>query len=344
MTDTSNAVDALVADLVKDRPEDAPGALPAVWASLDELGLGTVGVPEASGGSGGALSDLIDLATSLGRYAVSSPLLEHATARWVLASHDDAVQGIVTLVVRDTDLDPADASGELVLHEVPWARHADHLLVSTPTALVLVDLAHDGVTIHERVNEAGEARDTVRVTEVAPRTPLQPTSPQAIANRLGLLWAAALAGAIEATYQLTRDYVNTRTQFGAPLVKIPAVAALLATLKAELVQVDAALVRARWLADDSLDSDTSTAATATARVMAARAATVAARLGHQLHGGMGITAEYPLHLHTTRLWAWRDEAGSERQWAAHLGELARAHGEQGLWNALTSQAGLTAAY
>ncbi|MFI1213205.1 acyl-CoA dehydrogenase family protein [Streptomyces sp. NPDC020802] len=75
---------------------------------------------------------------------------------------------------------------------------------------------------------------------------------------------------------------------------------------------------------------------AAARIVAARAATVAARLSHQLHGAMGITAEYPLHRHTTRLWAWRDEEGSEHEWSVRLGELACSDGEEAVWQLTTA--------
>ncbi|MFD9444484.1 acyl-CoA dehydrogenase family protein [Streptomyces sp. NPDC060006] len=75
---------------------------------------------------------------------------------------------------------------------------------------------------------------------------------------------------------------------------------------------------------------------AATRIVAARAATVAARLSHQLHGAMGITAEYPLHRHTTRLWAWRDEEGSEHEWSVRLGELACSDGEEAVWQLTTA--------
>jgi len=56
--------------------------------------------------------------------------------------------------------------------------------------------------------------------------------------------AAALTGAVEGAYELTRAYVNTREQFGRPLARIPAVAAKLAIIKTSVIQCDAALARA----------------------------------------------------------------------------------------------------
>jgi acyl-CoA dehydrogenase len=141
------------------------------------------------------------------------------------------------------------------------------------------------------------------------------------------LRAAALAGAVEGAYELTRGYVSTREQFGQPLVRIPAVAANLAIMKTAVIQCDAALARA---------AGAELAAVASARIIAGRAATQAARIGHQLHGAIGVTAEYSLHRFTKRLWAWRDAETTEHDWSVLLGELAAAGGEAAFWEELTA--------
>jgi alkylation response protein AidB-like acyl-CoA dehydrogenase len=72
-----------------------------------------------------------------------------------------------------------------------------------------------------------------------------------------------------------------------------------------------------------------------AAVITARAATEVARSAHQLHGAMGVTREHPLHLATRRLWSWRDEWGSEQDWAAAIGAQARALAADPLWDWVT---------
>ena len=62
---------------------------------------------------------------------------------------------------------------------------------------------------------------------------------------------------------------------------------------------------------------------------------VVARLAHQVHGAIGFTQEHKLHHLTRRLWAWRDEAGSELHWSRVLGTELLARGADGLWPALT---------
>ena len=337
MDETSAAVDSLIADLSSESPETSSGELPVLWSSFEQLGLTGVGLAEEAGGSGGDLADLVDLATSIGRHVASSPLIEHSTAQWVLSEANvPAPSGVLTVALLPADVVLNQAGDPATVHEVPWARHASALLVVSTAGSHIIDLQHESIQIAPQVNEAGEPRDDVTFgSGAAVAIPSAPDA-SAIANRLGLLWAAALAGAIEGTYGMTRDYVNEREQFDAPLIRIPAVAGLLATIKAELVQVEAALDRAERRVSNGIDTTEATTAVATARVIAGRASTIAARLAHQLHGGMGITAEYPLHRYTTRLWSWRDEAGSEKQWATLLGTAALELGEDAMWNVLTS--------
>jgi acyl-CoA dehydrogenase len=78
-------------------------------------------------------------------------------------------------------------------------------------------------------------------------------------------------------------------------------------------------------------------AVAAAKVRAGLAATAGARSAHQIHGAIGTTREYELHVHTGSLWAWRDEYGDERTWAQRLGETLQAAPE-GFWASLVPAA------
>jgi Acyl-CoA dehydrogenase, C-terminal domain len=60
-------------------------------------------------------------------------------------------------------------------------------------------------------------------------------------------------------------------------------------------------------------------AAAIAFTAAATAATAVARLAHQLHGAIGVTAEYSLHRWTTRIWSARDWPRPQAEWIATLG-------------------------
>jgi acyl-CoA dehydrogenase len=61
----------------------------------------------------------------------------------------------------------------------------------------------------------------------------------------------------------------------------------------------------------------------------------ATRAAHQVHGAIGMTQEYRLHHLSRRLWAWRNEYGDERHWAARLGATVAAAHADNLYPAIT---------
>jgi alkylation response protein AidB-like acyl-CoA dehydrogenase len=70
---------------------------------------------------------------------------------------------------------------------------------------------------------------------------------------------------------------------------------------------------------------------AAAKVRCGEAAGRGAEIAHQVHGAIGFTDEHVLHHFTLRLWSWRDEFGTEEEWASVLGGLLR----ENLWETLT---------
>ncbi|MGO4429955.1 acyl-CoA dehydrogenase family protein, partial [Streptomyces sp. MCAF7] len=129
-----------------------------------------------------------------------------------------------------------------------------------------------------------------------------------------------------AVFVSTRRYVTEREQFGRPLVRFQAVQQHLAALAAEVtalqVSADAALLA---IAAGDRDADVAVAA---AKATASAGAHVIVSIGHQLHGAIGYSREHRLGAATARLWAWREEFGSESHWYDHLAATAR---RQGPW-------------
>ncbi|GAB2960285.1 acyl-CoA/acyl-ACP dehydrogenase [Amycolatopsis acidiphila] len=318
----------LVGDLVARTTDGGtPAAALRLWERARELGLPQVGVPEEFGGSGGTLSDLLVLVHTLGTHGIGLPIVEASVADWVLGEHRDDSWATIAFAGSSSPT-PADrVTGEFPA--VPWARNADRLvLCMADDVAVAVDLRHESVIVHAEDNIAGEPRDTVVLAQT-PVTPIVGSPPvSAIRDRLALLWSTAVAGAAHGAYRLTKSHVAQRRQFDAPLLKLPAVATNLATMRVHLMQADAALASAGGTADS--------AGVAIARITTAAAATEIARLAHQLHGAIGITQEHPLHHYTRRLWAWRDALATERDWCAVLGAYASEGGEHEVWTRLTA--------
>nr|WP_246458066.1 acyl-CoA dehydrogenase family protein [Saccharopolyspora gloriosae] len=291
---------------------------------MAELEWPLVSIPESSGGAGGRLADLLALVGAVAEHGLSAPLAEAALARWaVAAAGRPDLPGLVLPAWEDDTGVPRGAA---------WARHARNLVVWPRTgAPYLADLATARVFCG--TNLAAEPRDTVVVGADA-RTPL-PDAPSrsASVDRAALLNAAAISGAARGAHEITRLHVTRREQFGRPLIALKAVAQSLAGMRAELVSAQAALDRACAAHTD--DPTRARPATAAAKIRAARAATSIARGAHQLHGAMGVTREHSLHHVTRKLWAWRDEHGTERAWSTWLGRTTATATEDELWDHLT---------
>ena len=141
--------------------------------------------------------------------------------------------------------------------------------------------------------------------------------------------AALMLGAAESALDMTVAYVSGRAQFGKPLGKFQAVQQSLAVFAGEV----ASGLSACGLAFARKEPDWR--AVAVAKMRAGVAASVGCNAAHQAHGAMGVTAEYPLHLRTRRLWAWRAEDGSGATWARRLGAAVIEAGPEALWPSLT---------
>ncbi|MER7014712.1 acyl-CoA dehydrogenase family protein [Saccharopolyspora sp. NPDC000359] len=315
---SNSLITEVAADVLAGVAPQAPAdALHPLWPTLVELGWPQVGVPEDRGGVGGTLQDLAELVAATAASGVGVPLMEASVSRWVLGAR----LGTAPLVVTAT------STGA-----VPWARFASHVLVRPERGPAFL-VERGAVEVVPEENLAGEPRDAVRLTGTTTPLPDAP-SHDAVLARSALLNSAALLGAARGAYEHTREHVTQREQFGRPLVALKAVANSLAEMRVHLVATETAVTRAVRVHEQ--DPDRALEATAAAKVTAARTATSVARAAHQLHGAMGVTREHPLHHVTRKLWAWRDECGSERSWSARLGRTALAAGEVDLWDRITA--------
>ena len=311
--ETGNAaeLEELVAGIAEQHVDPPAGELPACWPTLVELGLPLVGIAEENGGAGGSFGDLLVIVRAHGRHALGSPIVDAAAANWALGAATGGIEsGLHAVATR-------------LPGPVRWARHATDVVVMGEF-VDRVLITNCSLTLG--LSLAGESLDDVR-----PRAEVDRFGDAVLGGgaraRLGRLRAAEIVGTAAGAYELTRDYVSGREQFGQQLVRIPAVAANLARMRTAIMQADAALWRG---------SASDLSAAAVARVLAGRAATEVARLAHQLHGAMGITIEYPLQRFTRRLWSDRDADQTEREWAAVLAEAALTGGETSVWELLTS--------
>jgi len=291
------------------------------WEALAALGLASALVPEAAGGAGLGLADILPAIEALGRAGAPVPLAEGIGAAGLLAAAGLAVpEGVLTF---------AEAGAP-----VPWGRHATHVVVVDGARVALHEAA--ALRWSNAANIAREARDTPGAAAAIAQGTL-PNAWGAEAARLltALIRAAQIAGAMQAALALAVDHANTRKQFGRPIGRFQAVQQQLAVFAAEASAASVAAAAAARAADRR-----GLAAAAfeigCAKVTAGEAAARGAAIAHQVLAAMGITEEHGLHHLTRRLWSWREEGGTERFWSARLGALVQSTPGP-LWHFITSR-------
>lgn len=314
----------------------------SLWSSLHDHGFTLVGIPEEAGGEGGELADAIAVARCSGRTGAPVPLADSVlVGAWMAACATLPLTDPGPVAAPLTPVELAGRSTDAGCHVhgalgvVPWApaatnfvaivrSEADRFVVLCPTADA--DVAPDA-------NLAGEPAGVVRVDVELPSERVMPApswlTPDAVRIRGALARAAMMVGAMERALELTVDYVTQRRQFGRPLSRFQAIQQQVAEMAGEVAA-------GRACVELAAASHGAPRAVAAAKIRCGVAAGRTAAIAHQLHGAIGFTDEYRLHHFTRRLWAWRDEYGSEAEWSASLGGELLDGGPGALWPALAA--------
>tara|TARA_B100000686_G_C15997827_1_gene575184 strand:- start:56 stop:499 length:444 start_codon:yes stop_codon:yes gene_type:complete len=143
--------------------------------------------------------------------------------------------------------------------------------------------------------------------------------------------------AIGVVLNICIEYTQQRPAFGRPISKFQSIQHYLAIIAGEYAAALAITAAAEEsFIQCSQIGDTNILPIASAKVRVGEAVNKVCALSHQIHGAMGFTEEYTLHLFTHRLWSWRNDFGNEAVWAAKLGRLVAKLGPEGLWPKLTT--------
>ncbi|WP_156689601.1 acyl-CoA dehydrogenase family protein [Mycobacterium sp. Marseille-P9652] len=350
-SDTEDALRDSVRELFADRcpPETVaraydpePQDFSALWRTLAaELGVAGLLVPEGLGGAGAGPRETAVVMEEIGRAVAPVPFLSSA----VLAT-------VALLRAGDTETVPALARGELTaalvvpLSAAPGdsvaavAISADGL---AGTVTSVAGAAQADVLVVPVAGAGGLELHTVAAdgagVEISPRVALDMTRPLADVSFSGAASArvgpagAAIDEALEtgaallASEQLgvarwcfdaTLSYAKQRKQFGRLIGSYQAIKHRLADLWFE---VGAATAAARYAADACARGEDVGVAAATAQAYCSGAAVHAAEECVQLHGGIGMTWEYPAHLYLKRAKSDQLALGSAYRHRSRLGEL-----------------------
>lgn len=314
---------------VYDDPAVASRGLNDGWAR--ELGLAGLLVPEADGGAGAGLAEAAVVAHAIGRHAaplrfltsgvIATTLVTHAgdselAAALAAGERYAAVTFPATSPILTSGLEASDASGAedaATVHVsgtvagVMEADGADDLITvigsGEDTTIVVIDPADARIAPFLSLDETRRLADVTvegaaaRVIATGPEAEAAATA-ATLAGQVAL--AAELAGTAAQAFSTTLDYVRTRVQFGRAIGSYQAIKHRLADLWLAVSQADAAATyaaqtAANWQHGEE-DLHEAQICALTALAYTAPVAVQAAEEAVQLHGGNGMTWEYPVHL------------------------------------------------
>jgi alkylation response protein AidB-like acyl-CoA dehydrogenase len=333
--------------------ESVPQDFSAVWRTLAvELGVAGLLVPESLGGAGASAREAAVVMEEIGRAVAPVPFLSSAvlaTVALLEASETETETATDTATETVSELAQGAATGALV---VP-------LSTAPGDPVAGVSIGADGLTgAVSSVAGAGEADvlvvpvagpeglelHTVSRTgagvEVSPVLALDMTRPLAdvrfsgaASSRIGpaetalqaaletgaALLASEQLGVAQWCFDTTLAYAKQRKQFGRAIGSYQAIKHRLADLWFE---VSSATSAARYAADTCAlgDADASVAA-AIAQAYCSGIAVHAAEECVQLHGGIGMTWEYPAHLYLKRAKSDQLALGTAYRHRSRLAEL-----------------------
>ena len=319
-----------------------------LWQRVYDSGLPMLLASEAHGGFGQSWAVAYPVLRGLGYWQVPLPLAETMLAQLLASLAGLPVpEGPLTIIEQGCGNGiQLDAGGHTVsgtAHAVPWARHAKAALLSfadgSVATLALQGAA--GLALQPHNNAAGLPSDTLVLRGAAITAPRAHglALRQPVWTLGAMVRSAMLVGALESALEQAAHYANERVQFGKPIGRNQALQQNLALVAGDVAAARMAAMVAAADAPDSVSTVTTAThfSAAVAKVRAGEAATRAAGIVHQVHGAIGFTREHALHFATRRLWAWREEFGSDAHWAGELGRAAIAARAVGFWPGITAK-------
>jgi len=303
-----------------------------LWQRVASADLAGLCVRPERGGAGQGVLAAAEMLRVSGRYDCDIPLASTAVVGAAALDSwwqhddcpgilDDIIAGrciVASAVGADSaistiEVDTAGArrmSG--YVDAVPHAGQADLLLLPVSSdgreAVAVISARTSGVSAISQAATHGGAVARVELDDVE-------FGPGQLLGADSLAWSAAhrwvrsrtlvalcalQLGVAEQILDLTRAHVSQRRQFGRPLGAFQSTALRLADAHVAVEALRAHVWRAAWALDEGFEGAGIISA---ARLWSVRAAQSIVRTGHQLHGGVGVDLDYPLHRFTRRS-AW----------------------------------------
>jgi len=321
---------------VRAMAEDPRGYGEAFWGEMAKLGWLGLPLPEEQGGAGLGLVELALVLEEMGRAAYPGPYFASVVLaglglglagsaaqkeKWLPAIASGRARGTAALLEDSLDWDPAATTATArpsgagwtldgVKRFVPWAHVADVALVPARSpeglSLFLVDPRAAGVTLTPMVGiDLSNRWSEMRLAGVAvPAEALMGPAGgagralEALLQRAAVAAAAEMLGAARRCLDMSVGYVKVREQFGQLIGSFQAIRHRCAEMLLEVENSHAAVYYAAWALTAGAE-DAAMAASVCKSYVSEAARTVCGD-AIQVHGGIGFTWEYDLHLYFKR--------------------------------------------
>ncbi|MEK7770036.1 MAG: acyl-CoA dehydrogenase family protein, partial [candidate division NC10 bacterium] len=292
--------------------------------------------PEQHGGAGLGLVELAIVIEELGRAAYPGPYLATVVLgglglllggsaaqkdRWLPAIASGEKRASAALMEDALDWDPASTAATAVTagdgwtisgvkRFVPWAHVADIVLVPARSpeglSLFLVDPKQAGVALRRMVgidlcSRWSEMRlERVRVGADAVVGQPGTAGPvlESLLRRAAVCASAEMLGAARRCLDMSVEYAKVREQFGQPIGSFQAIRHRCAEMLLEVENSHSAVYYAAWALEAGAE-DAAVAASICKSYVSESARRVCGD-SIQVHGGIGFTWEYDLHLYMKR--------------------------------------------
>ncbi|MGV9677729.1 acyl-CoA dehydrogenase family protein [Nocardia sp. NPDC003482] len=312
-----------------------------VWSQLAELGVLGLSFSEEDGGVGAGPVETMVVVEEIGRRLAPEPLVDAVLlpggliaragtaeqrqrvlpevvsgAKLLAFAHDEPGSRWPAVTVTTTAT--ADGDGYRLTGTKNPVAHgdcADELVVSAAlpdggTGLFLVAADAEGVTRTPYRTFDGRRGAQIEFASAPAELLGEGDASAAVADEIGVAQAALCAesvGAMAEALRLTTEYLKTRKQFGVTLSKFQTL-----TQRAANLYVSLELARSMsYYATASLaDGAVNPIALSRARLQVARSGRHIAQESIQMHGGIGITTEYPVSHYAARLTALERTLGA----------------------------------
>jgi alkylation response protein AidB-like acyl-CoA dehydrogenase len=324
-----------------------PGFDEKTWARLAEMGVLGLPFAEEDGGMGAGPIEVAVVAEEMGRVLAPEPFVEAVVlAGGLVAAVGTAAQRAAVLgplaeggsVLALAHAEPAarwspSAAGVTATQDggtwrltgvkepVPNGARADVLVVSAVTdggtALFLVQgdaggLTRTGYRTHDGGRAANVTLDGTPAELLGEGTADRSADVERALALARIAYSAEAVGAMDTALRTTAEYLKTRKQFGVTLNRFQALTFRAADMYVSLELARSTALWASMVADTGGDVVT---AAVRARLQTSRAGRHVGKEAIQLHGGIGVTAEYSVGHYTSRLTAI-DHLLGDGDWAA----------------------------